>query len=176
MKNDKSKRSDVLTIWAMLLIGLLIAIIIYPFLHEVGHLATSFAVGADVVKFRLLPTSYIMCNVANLTEIQRIAIGASGMALPILIALLIPQRWFWTWYVRFILLGISLIALTISVTTLLLPNGTVINPQDDIIFIFAFWHGSKITLTMLVCAIGISVLMRIIFDKPIKRICVKFGI
>lgn len=176
MGNDKSKWADALIISAMTAIGLFIAIILYPFLHESGHSLAAFVVGADVIEFRVLPVPYVMCNVASLTEIQQMIIGVSGMALPVIIALVIPKRWFWTWYIRFVLLGISLLAFTISVVTLLLPNGAAINPQDDMLQVLNLWLGSKNSLLFMVCAIGISILLRIVFDKPIKRFCMKFGI
>lgn len=113
MENKKSKWTDALIIFAMAGIGLFIAIILYPFLHESGHSLAAFVVGADVTEFCVLPVPYVMCNVASLTEIQQMIIGVSGMAFPIIIALVIPKRWFWTWYIRFVLLGISLLAFII---------------------------------------------------------------
>lgn len=172
----KSLVYDFLNLSGMILTGLAVAIIIYPFLHEGGHSLATFLVGANVVEFEILPLPYVMCNVTALTNGQQIAIGVSGMLLPLLAAVLIPRKWFWSWYLRSVLFFISLLAFSISVITLILPNGATINPQDDMLRVASLMSGSRMTLILclIVCVALIVVLA--ILDGPAKMICRKFGI
>lgn len=172
----KSLVYDFLNLSGMILMGLLVAIIVYPFLHEGGHSLTALLVGANVVEFDILPLPYVICNVASLTSIQQIVIGVSGMIIPFLIAVLIPHKWFWSWYIRFLLFGFSLLAVVISVATLILPNGADLNPQDDMLRVLSLWSGAEIILTISLIAISVLIVALIWWDKPVKMICSKFGI
>ncbi len=168
--------SDFWNIAAMVLVGLLVAVLVYPFLHEGGHSLAAFIVGADVVEFEILPVPYIMCNVSEQTNVQQIIIGISGTLVPTFIAVLIPNKWFWSWYFRFLLLGISLLSFLISVATLIIPYGEIINPQDDILRVLSMWTGPKsiLIIGLIVCS-GL-ILAVAAKDKPMKMICRKFGI
>lgn len=172
----KSLTYDFLNLSGMILMGLVVAIIVYPFLHEGGHSLAALLVCADVVKFQILPLPYVMCNVASLTSIQQIVIGVSGMIIPFLIALLIPRKWFWSWYIRFLLFGISLFAFVISAATLILPNGADLNPQDDMLRVLSLWSGAETIMTISLIAISVLIVALIWWDKPVKMICRKFGI
>lgn len=111
--------------------GLAVSIFLYPFLHEAGHALAAHIIGAEVVQIEILPIPFVMCNVAALTNEQEIIIGVSGMLFPLVAAVLIPHRWFWCWYIRFLLFGISLLAYVISAITLILPDGAELNPTRD---------------------------------------------
>lgn len=178
MKANRKKSfvSDVLNLIVMILMGLVVAIIVYPFLHEGGHSLAALLVGADVVEFEILPIPYVMCNVATLTNGQQILIGVSGMLFPLLIAVIIPRKWFWSWYLRFILFFISLLAFAISVVTLILPNGATVNPQDDMLRVMSLWSDSRMSLTVALIVCAVLIVVMTILDRPVKMICRKFGV
>lgn len=67
------------------IIGLVIAMLIYPFTHELGHTLTCLIVGAEVLEFEVLPVPHITCNIIGLTKSQIIAIGLSGNIVPLFI-------------------------------------------------------------------------------------------
>ena len=178
MKTNKRKSltSDFLNIIGMVILGITVAVLIYPFLHEAGHSLAAFLVGAEVVEVEILPLPYVMCNVASLTNGQQIAIGVSGMLFPLLITVLIPRKWFWSWYVRFVLLFISFLAFAISAVTLILPNGATINPQDDMLRVVSLLSGSEMILKLcLIVGIALIVVLTIL-DRPAKTIYRKFGV
>lgn len=76
----------------IIMIGLTVAVFIYPFLHESGHSIAAFAVGAEIREFRILPVPYVMCNVAMLSNWQQIMIGVSGALFPFFVSLVLPRR------------------------------------------------------------------------------------
>ena len=168
--------SDVFTMIGIIVIGLAVAIFVYPFLHESGHSIAAFAVGAEIKEFCILPIPYVMCNVAMLTSWQQIVIGVSGVLFPLAISLVVPRKWFWTWYIRFLLMGISLLAFTISAATLILPNGVQLNPQDDMLQVASLWTGYPFSLTLILCAMCVITLFFISRDRPFRMICKRFDV
>lgn len=52
-----------------MIIGLIIAIVIYPFIHESGHFIACKLVGAEVSKFSIL-TDFVECNVLGLEKAE----------------------------------------------------------------------------------------------------------
>lgn len=76
---------DIFKIIKMTIIGLIVAILIYPFTHEFGHTLLSLINGAEVVEFKLLPIPYITCNIGGLTTNEIIAIGFAGNIIPLII-------------------------------------------------------------------------------------------
>lgn len=177
--NVKAKRylaSDLIKISAMAFWGLAVSIFLYPFLHEAGHALAAHIIGAEVVQIEILPIPFVMCNVAALTNEQEIIIGVSGMLFPLVAAVLIPHRWFWCWYIRFLLFGISLLAYVISAITLILPDGAELNPNDDMLRVLSLWSGSKATLIGVLVACVILVVALTLFDRPTKMIYRKFNL
>ena len=168
--------SDLIKISAMAFWGLAVSIFLYPFLHEAGHALAAHIIGAEVVQIEILPIPFVMCNVAALTNEQEIIIGVSGMLFPLVAAVLIPHRWFWCWYIRFLLFGISLLAYVISAITLILPDGAELNPNDDMLRVLSLWSGSKATLIGVLVACVILVVALTLFDRPTKMIYRKFNL
>ncbi len=178
MKQGENKciLSDVLTMIGIIVIGLTVAIFVYPFLHESGHSIAAFAAGAEVKEFCILPVPYVICNVAMLTNWQQIIIGVSGAFFPLFISLIIPRKWFWSWYIRFLLMGISLLAFVISTVTLICPDGIQFNPQDDMLQVAGLWFGSPTSLLLLLCGMCIVIVLFISRDRPGRMICKRFGV
>ena len=145
-------------------------------MHEAGHALAAHIIGAEVVQIEILPIPFVMCNVAALTNEQEIIIGVSGMLFPLVAAVLIPHRWFWCWYIRFLLFGISLLAYVISAITLILPDGAELNPNDDMLRVLSLWSGSKATLIGGLVAFVILVVALTLFDRPTKMIYRKFNL
>ena len=168
--------SDLLTIIGIIIVGLSVAIFVYPFLHESGHSIAAFAMGAEIKEFCILPVPYVMCNVGTLTNWQQIIIGVAGAFFTLFVSLAIPKRWFWGWYIRFLLMGISLLAFTISAVTLILPNGVQLNPQDDMLQVADLWTGLPVLLSLMLSFMCVAIVFIISRDRPCRMICKKFGV
>lgn len=78
---------DILRVVLLTLVVLSIAIVIYPFIHELGHFTACKIVGAEVSKFSLFP-AFVECNVLGLSKQEISIIGISGNLLPTIIMIL----------------------------------------------------------------------------------------
>ena len=163
---------DALKILSILIVGLIVAIFIYPFLHESGHIITAIFVGADVVEFTLLPLPSVLCETAKVGGGGIVAISFGGIVFPLLISLLVPRKWFFTWYLRALLQGISVLALIVSCISVLF----VVNTQDDMHLVLRVWKISKPLLLLILSSNIVVVLSLIFLDGPWDRICKFMGV
>lgn len=95
-------------------LGLFIAIIGYPILHELGHSLVAMIVGAEVIEFNLFPLPNILCNIGGVGLIGSTMIGVGGMLLPFVFSLLIYSKNFWLWCTGLIINIICMISFVIS--------------------------------------------------------------
>lgn len=168
----KLYNNDIIRCLLIAIIGLAAALFVYPFMHELGHVIVSFCVGAEVLDFTLFPMPSVLCNVGTINNAGKILIGFGGGLLPLFIAEIVPNKWFWTWYIRVLLKGISLLSFIISVISIT----TNCNPQDDMVQTLGYWLWDKKLLVILLCGIAGFSTISIIREKPIKRICKFFEI
>ena len=165
-------KKDGLKVVLLIVIGLLTAGLIYPFFHETGHTVAALGVGASINEFTLLPLPSVGCNMINVGSAGRIAVGFGGMILPVLTALLIPRRRFLLWYLRLLLLGISLLAFGISFISV----AFAVNPLDDMAQVLKLCGCNKPVL-LAVLGIGFAALLAIIIrNKPFDRILKYFNV
>lgn len=78
---------NILRIVLLTFVGFSIAIVIYPFIHELGHFTACKIVGAEVSKFSLFP-AFVECNVLGLNRREILIIGISGNLLPTIVMIL----------------------------------------------------------------------------------------
>lgn len=105
---------DAMKIAAITIVGLIIAVIVYPVLHEGGHSLAAVIVGAKVEEFNLYPLPNVLCNVQSVGPVGLVIIGLSGMLLPFLLTVLIQPRKFWSWFICFATRGICILSFVIS--------------------------------------------------------------
>ena len=158
---------DALKSLGILIIGLFVAIIAYPFLHETGHSIAAVLAGAKIVEFDLLPIPSILCDASGVSTNGLVAVGFGGILFPIMISITLPRKWFFTWYFRALLQGISVLALVVSFVSVLFK----VNPTDDMFQVLRFWQFDE-SLLLLILSCGIAaVLILIVIDRPGRRIC-----
>ena len=165
-------KNDIILCLLIPTVGLISALFIYPFVHEFGHVITSFCVGGEVLDFTLFPSPSVLCDVGAIGNSEKIIISFGGMLLPLLVAGIVPRRWFWTWYIRVILKAISLLSFLLSVVSLTLNC----NAGDDMVQALEYWLWDKNLLILLLCSIAGCIVISIVREKPIKRICKYFNI
>ena len=156
----------------MLLIGLTVAIVIYPFFHETGHSIAALMVGGNVIEYHLWPLPNILCDVGKVSSIGKVLIGVSGMLFPIAITTFLfrPQKKFWLWYANLILRGICLlsIAITIVATFLFAIDKPVANEDITTVLNIAPNLISAVSFASLLIFSGLIIM--IAKDKPVKKI------
>ena len=165
-------KKDVMKLLLIVGIGFFIALIGYPFLHEMGHIFASLLVGAKVLELTLFPVPSVLCDVTSVDTTGLVVIGFGGVIFPFLTSLIIPRKWFETWCARAILQGITMLSLVISCVSILFS----VNHQDDMIQVLNFWESGKTALLVILCASAVATLAAIAHDRPGRRICRFFGV
>lgn len=161
---------DVFKYVGLFFVGLFVAIIIYPFLHEAGHSIVAILVGANVIDFNLLPLPYVTCEVSNLNTTSMILIGLAGMFVPALISIIARPESFWFWYCNLVMKFICFLSFAISfVATVLYLFGVTIK-NEDIVQVIDIWNNGIFVLIITMILSMIGIIRSIIKQKPLIKI------
>lgn len=157
-------------IFGVLLMGIMVTVVIYPCLHELGHSIAIGITGATLYKFRILPTPYVMYNGNGINEFENVFIGISGMLFPFVFSLLFNGKRFWMWLFSFYLKGISAFAFALSYIAVLCYESKIIWQNEDIVQVIQLSGiSSSFWLVMMLLLFCLNALI-IYFNKPFKRI------
>ncbi len=167
---------DLIKILGIFFFGLLTAIIIYPMLHECGHSLIAVSVGAKVVDFTLFPLPSIMCDMFGVSNFKIALIGLGGIFIPYLISFVLRPKSFWIWYTNLIVRGISLLAIIISIVSILLWQNGISVQNEDIVQILNTLNDGAIPFLIVFLLMLIYGISKIILSRPIKKISEYFNI
>ncbi len=167
---------DILKCVGLLTVGLFVAIIVYPFLHEAGHFVATVLVGAKVIDFNLFPLPYVTCEISGLNKVCIILIGLSGMFFPTIISITIRPKSFWLWYGSLVIKGICLLSFTISFIAILFYLFGVSMKNEDIVQVMEIWNDGVFILAISMLLSIIVIIRSIIKQKPLNRIMVYFKV
>ena len=81
-------------VW-LLPIGLLCAVMIYPFLHELGHSLTAILLGAEILQITWFPLPSVLCGMSSLNTLKYVLVGLNGVVFPGILCLVISSNRFW---------------------------------------------------------------------------------
>ena len=167
---------DALKCLGLLAVGLLTAIFLYPFLHELGHTVAATIFGRQVCDFRLFPIPSVMCEMDVTNELVIIVVGFSGMLLPYLLSLVSPRKRFWIWYLWLIISGICLLSFAVSIAGIILyVNGSPM-ANEDITQIMKFKDEYYVPYLAILIVLSIIRTVQIVRTKPIKKCMKYFGV
>lgn len=122
--------------FVLLTLGLSIAVIIYPFFHEMGHSVLAMIFGAKIMDFQIVPIPSVLLKVdIGISELSFLLIGLSGMLFPYLISIMLPTKIFWQWYVRITLRFICLLSFLLSIVSIIMHQKGSPMQNDDITII-----------------------------------------
>lgn len=167
---------DILKCIGLLIVGLFVSVIVYPFFHETGHSIIALSVGAEIVDFSLLPLPYVTCEVSMVSEFGLILIGLSGIYLPMIFSLIIRPKSFWFWYMSLLIKGICLLSFVISLVSIVLYNIGIKVSNEDIVQIIDIWIKGDLILAVLMFLSITIVIRSTIKEKPINRIMLYFKV
>lgn len=163
---------DAVKLFGILFFGLLTAVIIYPFLHESGHLIAAVLLGAEVLEFNLFPLPNVLCDMTHMRDISIIIVGLNGLFFPISFSAVMLKLFgdsFWVRYVSFVLNGISLFASIISVIAVVFFYlGNPMN-NEDVTQILHICPNSGMIIIILTISLIIYLIIKTILEKPIRR-------
>ena len=144
------------------------SILVYPMLHESGHLLATLAFGGSVGKVSIFPAAYTECDVFSVSTFGKAIIGLSGMLFPMLFSGF-RFRNFYAWYPVFALRGIGLLSFAISAVSIVLFYNGVVVENEDIVQVLQICNehtviaiGTVVVMTVLSAALILS-------DRPVKR-------
>lgn len=161
---------DILKCIGLLMVGLFVAVIGYPFLHETGHSIVALLVGAKVIDFSLLPVPYVTCEISITNDFGLILIGLAGIYLPMIFSLIIRPKSFWLWYMSLLIKGICFLSFVISLVSIILYNIEIKVLNEDVVQIMDIWLEGDLILAILMILSMIIVIYSIIKQRPLIRI------
>ncbi len=161
---------DILKCIGLLIVGLFVSVIEYPFLHETGHTIIALAVGAKVIDFSLLPLPYVTCEISIANKFEIILIGLAGMYLPMLFSIIIRPKSFWLWYMSLLIKGICFLSFVISLVSIILYNIEIKVLNEDVVQIMDIWLEGDLILAILMIISMFIVIYSIIKERPLIRI------
>ena len=167
---------DALKCFGLLAVGLLTAIFLYPFLHELGHTVSAIIFGRQVCDFRLFPIPSVMCEMDVTNKISIIVVGFSGMLLPYLISLVPPRKTFWIWYLWLIISGICLLSFAVSIAGIFMYVSGDPMANEDVTQIMKFADEYYVPYLAILIVLSVIRSIQIVRSKPIKRCMKCFGV
>ena len=75
--------------FALFILSLITTILIYPFLHELGHVIATILVGIEFSEFHLFPVPYVLCNMVNAGRMEYFVVGFAGVLFPFVVSQLL---------------------------------------------------------------------------------------
>lgn len=164
---------DTIKAIGLFVVGLFVAVIAYPVMHELAHSFVAILVGARVVEINILPMPSVLCDVRSVDSTGMVAIGMSGMLLPYFLSAVIKPKSFWMWYSNYIVKGISAIAFIIStISTLCFLTGNPL-PNDDTTQTLMTWSDGKWICLVISFSLAILAIVRLLQEKPLAN-CIKY--
>lgn len=156
-------------IW-LLPIGLLCAVIIYPFLHELGHSLTAILLGAEILQITWFPVPSVLCRMSSLNTMRYVLVGLSGVVFPVTLCLFISSNRFWIWYSIFVMRLIVIWSLILAEISLFLFHRGIAFSNDDITLILEKTPKLDWLYGLLIVALLFAVCISVSKSKPIQRI------
>lgn len=158
---------DTIKAVGLFIVGIAVAVIIYPVMHELAHSVVAIAVGGRVIEINILPVPSVLCDIRAVDDPGMVAIGMSGMLLPYFLSAVIKPKSFWLWYANYIVKGISALAFVIStISTVCFLAGSPL-PNDDTTQTLMTWSGGKWICLAVSIGLAISAIVGLIQEKPL---------
>lgn len=161
---------DTIKVVGVLLVGLAVALFVYPFFHETGHVIAILIVGLEIYEIKLFPSAYVVCESANVGGVENAIIGISGMLLPLVASLLINSKNFWLWLLSFFLSGISALAFVLSCIAVLCYELEIVWENEDAVKIIEQSEISSSFCLVIMLFLFCLTVLRICFNRPLQRI------
>ncbi|MCQ2455240.1 MAG: hypothetical protein MJ090_03775 [Clostridia bacterium] len=162
-------------VFAFLFLGLLTSVLIYPFLHELGHVFATILVGVECMEFHLLPAPYVLCDMSTAGNTDFYIVGFAGVVFPLIIVIilrLLCRKSIYVDYLTFVIKGITVLACLISLISIILMKFGYEFQEDDVINVLVRTEasGTKKSITILfLLFLVIVVLIKLIKQKTLRK-------
>lgn len=170
---------DILKFITMLIISLIIAIFMYPFVHELGHSFACILLGINVIDFEVLPIPYILCDMTFANKIDTIIIGNAGNLMPafiVYITYLFKIKNFNIKFARFYFNCCCIISYIVTIISIIITKSGNFDLvyQDDVAQLVNIYDNIWIQHLLIYIVLIIISLIMIIKNKPIKTLLKHF--
>lgn len=158
----------------LILVGLLVCLVVYPFLHEIGHCIFAYVLSCDVKNINFTNDISVDCvvNAQNKWLIVFVALG--GLIFPFIIAVLFRMKSFWLWCASVLLKLVCLLSFVISIVSAVLTLSGSVNIHDDSTVVINYAPQLIIPYLLAVFMMFIICLFLVIKTDFINKILVRF--
>lgn len=122
----------------IVIVSLFVALVLYPAIHEIGHVIFVVLFGGVVVDFNIFPLPNIVCDISAVSTAGKVLIGLGGMMLTSATFFIKPLRNFWIWYMEFVMKLICEYALVLSVVAVISDSFGLSWSHEDVIQVIEF--------------------------------------
>lgn len=153
----------------MLVVGLIVAIAVYPLLHELGHSIVAYLFGAKVLELNIFPYPNVLCNIENVSSVGMVAISIGGGVFPMLFAIISPSR-FIGWYTCFTIRWVCLVSYLISIVSVILFQLDMPVENEDITRALIEKPQYAFEYLMLYLVLTIIIILLIVKSNPTEHL------
>jgi len=165
-------------LFILLLEGLVVALLVYPLLHEGGHALALRLCGGRCVAFGLFPVAYVACDFYGVGDAGFIFTALSGILLPFAAALLttvINRGQTLVWYAGFVLRLVVLLSLVQSAGVVLLRWGGIRFETDDITHVLDRWPNGAVSILASAAILSAVLVWHSVKTRPLQRLFTFYG-
>lgn len=167
---------DFRKVTGLCILGLLAAVFIYPFFHELGHTLAAILFENGVCDFRLFPLPSVVCEMDVTNKFTFAAVGFGGMLLPYLLSVTFPKKHFCLWYLWAVVSGICLLSFMISIVGIARYKLGIPIANEDITQIMARSEEYCVLYLAILIILSAIRIAQIIHSAPIRRCLEEFDI
>lgn len=158
---------------SLIVVGFVAAIIVYPFLHELGHLIAAWISGAEIYEFSILPVPNVLCRFDSTDLRSTVIVGFGGIIFPsALTGLRVPKK-FMTWYLWFTLKCICILSFVVSLWALIFYQTGIEIANDDMTRVMQFAPEFRMLYIIAIVQMLAITLLQLIRSKPLSR-CMRY--
>lgn len=128
---------DLIKLLKMMLISFVLIYLVFPLVHEGGHVFFSVLAGAEVLSVEIFPMPSVLCSSSGLETFEILFIGSGGMVMTFLFSVIFNfKKNFYLWYCGFFFRVITAAALLIScISSVLWGFGISFESEDAVIML-----------------------------------------
>lgn len=155
-------------------LGLLSAILIYPILHELGHIIAILVVQGEINEVSLFSVPYVSCSVKDLNQYEIAFISLNGNLFPYFISEIIKVKNFWVRYIFFTVRYIVLYSFVITLLSMMF-SPILFNINDDIIKLLSMFPSLSWCVVYLYVLLSFRILKQMKQESILKMCYQYFG-
>lgn len=161
---------------SLIVVGLVAAIIVYPFTHELGHSIAAWISGAEIYEFNLFPVPNVVCKFDSMNLICVVFVGFGGVLLPMFLTGFRVPKLFLLWYLWLAIKGICFLSFLVSLWALIFYQTGMEIADDDMTRVLQFAPEYRAIYIAIITAFLAITVVQIARSKPLKKCMKYFGV